>query len=103
MRDPAAIISSLRGRAGTSSAPAVFLQALEKLGAAMQENPTASLQAISYRAGVIDLRISAPTVSVLDSVQRKVDESGTFEAEIKTTDQDDDTVNSRIQIKAIAP
>lgn len=100
VRDPLAIITSLRNRTGTTSAPAVFLQALDQLSKATQQNSSASIQAISYRAGVVDLRISAPTVSILDAVQRQIDAGGTFEAEIKTTDQDDDKVNSRIQIKA---
>lgn len=101
VRDPAAVISSLRPRAGSGSAPTVFLQSLEQLSRAMQQNSEADIQAINYRAGIVDLRMSAPSVSILDSVQRMIDEGGTFEAEIKTTDQDDDKVNSRIQIKAI--
>lgn len=100
VRDPIGVISSLRNRTGATAAPAVFLQALAQLSEAMTQNSAANIQAISYRAGVIDLRVSAPTVSVLDSVQRQIDQDGIFEAEIKTTDQDDDKVNSRIQIKA---
>ena len=101
VRDPAAVIQSLQARAGTSATPTVFLQSLQELSRAVQQNTEADIQAISYRGGVTDLRISAPSVSVLDNVQRLIDEGGSFEAEIKTTDQGDDKVNSRIQIKAL--
>ena len=99
--DPVATVNSLRGRGGSdNSAPPVFLQSLEHLSAAIEENDESNVQAISYRAGVVDIRMSAPSVSVLDNVQRLVDEGGAFEAEIQSTDQDGDKVNARIQIKA---
>ena len=44
-----------------------------------------------------DLRVSWN--AVLDDIQRRIDDSGTFEADIQSTDQDDDKVNSRIQIR----
>lgn len=100
--DPAAAVNSLRARAGGNrSTPPVFLQSLEHLSQALAEHDAADVQAISYRAGVVDIRMSAPSVSVLDDVQRIVDEGGLFEAAIQSTDQDDDKVNSRIQIKAV--
>lgn len=100
--DPLNVIDSLRARTGgAGGAPPVFLQSLEHLSSALGENDDASLQAISYRAGVVDIRMSAPSVSVLDDVQRLVDEGGAFQAAIQSTDQNDDRVNSRIQIKAV--
>ena len=102
IRDPEAIISSLRGETGGSAgASTVFLESLEQLSLALQENSAADIQAISYRAGVFDIRISAPSVSVLDNVQRLIDEGGEFQAEIRSTDQEENKVNSRIQIKAV--
>lgn len=101
VRDPEAVISSLRARTGGAPADSsAFLQSLEQLGAALQANNEASINAISYRAGVVDIRLTAPSVAVLDAIQRRIDQSGTFEADIQSTDQDDDKVNSRIQIKA---
>ncbi len=101
VRDPVAVISSLRARTGGGGTPAVFLQSLEQISLALQKNADADVQAISYRAGIVDIRISAPSVSVLDNVRSLIDESGTFEARIQTTSQDDDRVNSRIQIQAV--
>lgn len=101
VRDPDAVIQSLinRTRGGSGSAPSVFLASLSELSKAVEANDAAKLDAISYRAGVIDVRLSAPSVAVLDNIQRSIDESGRFEADIQSTTQDDDVVDSRIQIR----
>ena len=97
--DPARLVQSLKARDGNSGAAPVFLQTLEQLGRALQQNKDARIEAISFRAGVVDVRLSAPNVSTLDNIQRVIGESGQFEAAIQSTDQDGDRVSSRIQIK----
>jgi len=97
--DPVAVIDSLRRRLGNVETPPLFLQSMEQLSKAIQQNNAARIQAISFRAGVIDLRVSAPDVATLDSVQRAIGESGQFNASIQSTDQDGDRWNSRIQIQ----
>jgi hypothetical protein len=52
---------------------------------------------------VIDIRISAPDVATLDSIQRTIGESGRFTASIQSTDQDGERINSRMQIQAKGP
>lgn len=97
--DPVRVIDSLRRRLGNVESPPVFLQTMEQLGRAMQQNKNAKVQAISFRAGVVDIRITAPNVATLDSIQRAITESGQFQAAIQSTDQDGDKVSSRIQIQ----
>lgn len=97
--DPAAVVDSLRRRIGNVDTPPVFLQSMEQLARAFRQHGSASIQAISFRAGVIDLRVSAPDVATLDGVQRAIGESGRFQASIQSTDQDGDKVSSRIQIQ----
>ncbi len=72
---------------------------MEQLSRAMQQNKDAKVQAISFRAGVVDIRITAPNVATLDGIQRAITESGQFQAAIQSTDQDGDEVSSRIQIQ----
>jgi general secretion pathway protein L len=96
--DPSRVIESLRRRAGTTVATPVFLQSMEVLSHAIQQNAEARIQAISFRAGVIDLRVTAPNVTTLDNIERLIGESGRFRAAIQSTDQDGDRINSRIQI-----
>ena len=97
--DPAAVIESLKRRLGNTETPPLFLQSMQQLSNAIGQNQQARVQAISFRAGVIDLRITAPDVSTLDNIQRVIGESGQFSASIQSTDQDGEVVNSRIQIQ----
>ena len=98
--DPLGTVTSIRrsfGRPG--SAPAVFLPTLQQLAMAVQENKDAEIQAISYRAGVIDVRLTAPDVATLDRIEKSVSQSSRFSASIQSTDRVGDQVNSRIQIR----
>ncbi len=101
--DPARVIESLKRRVGTVTSTPVFLQSMEQLSRAMQQNPEASIVAISYRAGVVDIRVTAPNVAMLDNIERAVDQNGQFQATIQSTDQDGERVNGRIQIQEIGP
>lgn len=103
VEDPASVVASMRARSGRSAAPEVFLQSLEHLGRALSQSDAARIDAISYRAGVIDIRISAPNVATLDNIQRSIGEGGRFDASIQSTDQDGDRINSRMQIQAKGP
>jgi general secretion pathway protein L len=97
--DPLATVNSVRRSFGGPTAAQVFLPSLQQLGLALQQNNSAAIEAISYRAGVIDVRLTAPDVATLDNIQKTVSSSGRFSASIQSTDQVDDKVNSRIQIR----
>ena len=100
--DPLGTVTSIRrsfGRPGT--APAVFLPSLQQLAAAMQETTGAEILAISYRAGVIDVRLTAPDVATLDKIEKSVSQSSRFTASIQSTDRVGEQVNSRIQIREV--
>jgi len=99
--DPLRVIESLQRRLGNAESPPVFLQTMEQLSQAIQQNSEAKVQAISFRAGVVDIRITAPNVSTLDGIQRAITESGQFRATIQSTDQDGEKVSSRIQIQEV--
>jgi type II secretory pathway component PulL len=100
VRDPAAVVASLKARTGRSEAPQLFLSSLTNLSRALHANDEARIEAISYRAGVVDVRLNAPNVTTLDNIQRTIGEGGRFAASIQSTDQVGERVNSRIQIEA---
>ena len=97
--DPVGTVNSIRRSLGTPTAPQVFLPSLQQLGLALAANVSAEVEAISYRAGVIDIRLTAPDVATLDNIQKQVSASGRFSASIQSTDQVGDKINSRIQIR----
>jgi general secretion pathway protein L len=99
VNDPTAVVGSLRARTGRSESPQVFLQALEQLSRALQANGEVEIEDLSYRSGVVDIRVTAPSVGTLDSVQKIIREGGRFTASIQSATQQGEGVSSRIQIK----
>ncbi|MGI9219763.1 MAG: type II secretion system protein GspL [Woeseiaceae bacterium] len=97
--DPARYVDAIRRSLGTTVSTEVFLPSLHELSLALQQNSSAEIEAISYRAGVVDIRLTAPDVATLDSIQKIVATSGRFTASIQSTDQVGDKVSSRIQIR----
>ena len=99
VNDPAGIIGSLKARIDASDTPSAFLQSLEQLSRALKQNKEARIDVISYRAGVVDILLTAPNVLTLDRIRRVISENDQFRASIQSTDQDGEKVNSRIRIQ----
>ena len=81
-------------------AGAGFLAALEDMAEAWNEDTR--LEALSYRAGVMDLRIVAPSVSALDEFSRGIGGNGGFQASIQSANPTQDGILGRLQI-AVTP
>ena len=97
--DPVGTVRSLqRSLGGPAGAAPVFLPSLQQLSRALAQNRSAEVEQISYRAGVVNISLTAPDVTTLDRIQQLVSESARFTAEIKSTVQDGDRINSRIEI-----
>jgi general secretion pathway protein L len=99
--DPVSAVRSIRQGMGAATGPQVFLPSLQQLSKAMAQNSSARIETISYRAGVIDVRITSPDVATLDSIQKIVRESGQFQASIQSTDQVANQISSRLQIREV--
>lgn len=99
VRDPVAAVNSIRRSLGGSAATPVFLASLDELAAAITQHDEAKVEAVSYRAGVIDVRVTSPDVETVGNIQKAIGESGKFVASIQSTDRVADRINSRIQIR----
>ncbi len=97
--DPIGAINSIKRSLGAGNASPVFLQSLRELSNAMAQNSNASVEAVSYRAGVIDVRVSSSDVETVGNIQKAISASGQFVASIQSTDRVADRINSRIQIR----
>ena len=97
--DPVNAVRSIRQGLGAATGPQVFLPSLRQLSEAMAQNSSARIETISYRAGVVDVRITSPDVATLDNIQKAVSASGQFQASIQSTDQVADEISSRLQIR----
>ncbi len=97
--DPMGVVNSLKRSLGTGTAPQVFLPSIRELATAMQQNSEAKVEAVSYRAGVVDIRVISPDVETVGNIQKALSASGRFAASIQSTDKVADRINSRIQIR----
>ncbi len=97
--DPVAAVNSLKRGLGTSTASPVFLDSLRELAAAIRSSEDATVESLSYRAGVVDIRVTSADVETIGEIQNKIVASGQFVASIQSTDRVADRINSRIQIR----
>lgn len=98
--DPVGTVSSLmRTQGSVALGPQLFLPSVEELARAVAGKASVRIEAISYRAGVVDVRLSAPDIPTVDGIVQGVNQSGRFTASMQTADRVDDRVNSRIQIR----
>jgi general secretion pathway protein L len=97
--DPVAAVNSIKRSLGGGTAQPVFLDSLRELAAAMRATEDASVESLSYRAGVIDIRVSSSDVETVGEIQKLIGASGQFVASIQSTDRVADRINSRIQIR----
>lgn len=97
--DPVAAVNSIKRSLGTGTTTPVFLAALSVLAAALTSNDAVDVEAVSFRAGVIDVRITTPDVETVGKIQRAVSASGQFAASIQSSDRVGERVNSRIQVR----
>ncbi len=97
--DPVGTVVSVRRSLGDASgAGSVFLPSMQQVASALGGS-NSQIEAISYRAGVIDIRLTAPDVASLDRIQQSVNASQRFTATIQSTTQSADGINSRLQIR----
>jgi len=98
--DPMAIVTSLERSLGTTaSGPQVFLPSMQTLAEALRQNDAADVEAVSYRAGVATVRLSAPDIPTLDRIVQAIDASGRFSASLQSATNVGDRVQSRITIR----
>ncbi len=84
---------------GSGTAKPVFLDSLRELAVAIRANENATVESLSYRAGVIDIRVTSSDVETVGEIQKMIGASGQFVASIQSTDRVADRINSRIQIR----
>ena len=98
--DPVGVVRSLQRSLGSSATGStVFLPSLLQLADALRQNPDVRVEAVSYRAGVITVRMNAPDIPALDRVVQVVASSGEFRATMQDATNVGDRVNSRIEIR----
>lgn len=98
--DPVGTVNSLRrSQVSVAEGPQVFLPSLQQLAAAVGGKSAVKIEAISYRAGIVDVRLLAPDIPTVDGIVQAVGASGRFIASLQSTDRVGEQVNVRLQIR----
>jgi general secretion pathway protein L len=89
-------LAAVRASRGGSDAP--FLKSLEALGRAVGTAPGTSVESLSFRNGVMEVKLSTPSVDTLDAIQRSIEGSPALDASILSANPRGDSVEGRIQL-----
>lgn len=105
IRDARALFDSKLRELGSNvsaSSQSDFLDTLEAIAAAVSQSTDdqSKLEAINYRSGVTELRVLAPNVESLDTLQKAIVKHGGLSAEIQSANPQGDKVLGRLQIKS---
>ena len=97
--DPLRIISNIKNNNIEITYESVFIEGLGFISDAIKNNNNVSLSSINFQNNNFNIRLQTPNVSVLDSIQRNIDRNSDYQAKILTTSQNDDVIESRIEIQ----
>ena len=84
--------------ATVNGSEAGFLAALDRVIRAWKEDTR--LEALSFRTGVMDLRVVAGSVSTLDEFTREISSGASFQASIQSANPTQDGILGRLQVTA---
>jgi general secretion pathway protein L len=100
--DPRAVLDSRLAQLGQAAGGAPggdeFLPTLRVVAEAVSRTGSARLESLSYRAGIFDLQVRAPSAEALDQIRQFVTADGTRTAEIQSANAEGDQVQGRIRI-----
>jgi general secretion pathway protein L len=104
IRDARASLNSKLRALGTdvsSADQSEFLDILASVAAAVaqSEDRDSKLEAINYRSGTMELRVLAPNVEALDTIQKALVKGGRLSAEIQSANPQGDKILGRLQVK----
>ncbi len=102
IRDPRAQLDSrLRALAASGGDPGQgFLDGVGALSAAVARAGDAKIETLSYRGGVLDVRVTVSSVDTLDNVTRQIETESTLSASIQSANPGSEGVEGRLQIRA---
>jgi general secretion pathway protein L len=75
-----------------------LLPAMTLLAEALSQAPAARIQAMSFRGNALELRLTAPTVELLDGIKQSMSRDG-ITAELQSATPRDGVVEGRLQVR----
>ncbi|MDA9109203.1 type II secretion system protein GspL [Woeseiaceae bacterium] len=99
--DPIRIVTAIKNNNSVKINTSFFLSSLQELSKAVSDNDDVFLTSITYQENVTILRLTASNVTVIDTIRKAIIQNGIFQAKILATNQINNNVQSRIEIKAL--
>jgi general secretion pathway protein L len=96
MVDPRAQVQGVLARAGGGQG--ALLPAVSLLAQAMSQAPSTRVEGLSYRAGVLELRVVAPTIEALDGIRQAMSSRGAS-VELQSTNPRGQQVEGRLHVR----
>lgn len=90
-------LAAVRGTGGSGQNGLLYVMAV--LGSAFSQVPDTTIEALSYRGNVLDLKVAAKDVSSLDRLQNLVVQRG-LQAELQSSNARESGIEGRIQIRS---
>ncbi len=75
-----------------------FLDTLRTVAGAVSRTGSAQIEALNYRAGIMELTLRVPSADTLDSIRKIVTEDGRLNAEIQSSNAQGEQIQGRIRI-----
>ncbi|MEN7344075.1 MAG: type II secretion system protein GspL [Pseudomonadota bacterium] len=98
------------GRAGANASPGAantdgpgYLETLSKLAASVEGNADTTVEALAFRNGVFDVRLTTKDTDALEQLRKNLTQDGVLSAQIQRTEQQDGKISSFMQIKGATP
>jgi len=89
-------LAAVRASRGGSDAP--FLKSLEALSQAVSSATGTRVESLSFRNGVMEVKVAAPSVDSLDAIQRSIQGTNSLNASILSANPRGNEVEGRIQV-----
>jgi general secretion pathway protein L len=90
--------AQMQGMLGAAAGQSALLPTLSAVSHAVAGSPQSRVQAVSCRAGVVDLRLTAPSVSALDAIKQSLQSSG-LNAELQSATPRGTSVEGRLVVR----
>ena len=94
--DPRAQIQGMLSRA--SGGGGALLPSMSLLAQAVAQAPATRVELLSYRSGVLELRVLAPTVEALDAIKQTMSRGGAS-VELQSANPREQQVEGRLQVR----
>ena len=100
--DPIRIIAAIKRSDPKIRENSLFFEGLDVISNAIKNKDNVLLNSITYQGSIFNIRLFTPNVVLLDAIARGINQNNDYAARIQSTNQENNTVESRIEIQVLS-